>query len=366
MIPELFHKFTKDISWISDKTIYLVRHGSLAYGTNIQGSDEDLRGICIPTKQYYLGAVSQFEQAEMQEPDITVFELGKFIRLASDCNPNCLEILFVDPTDIIHIDKLGEKLLSNRELFLSKRVKHTMTGYAVSQLKRIKLHRAYCLNPPHKHPTRTELGLPEKTLIQQDQLLAATAEIQKELDKYQFDFIEGLDEPTKIGIRNTMSNMLAELKITTNDLWMSSARKIGISDNFIHLMQLEKQYTSAKREWDQYQNWKENRNVKRAAMEEKYGYDCKHAYHLVRLIRMCKEILTTGKVLVKRPDREELIAIRNGAWSYDQLIEFADSEEQELNELYNSCSILPNYPDKIKLDKLCIELVEASLELQKC
>jgi uncharacterized protein len=361
MIPEFFSKFNKDISWISDKTIYLVRHGSRAYGTDIESSDEDLRGVCIPIKQYYFGGLSKFEQAEMHEPDITIFGLGKFIRLASDSNPNAMEILFVDPADIIHINPLGEKLLANRELFLSKRVKHTMTGYAVAQLKRIKLHRAYLLNPPKKYPTRTELGLPEQTLIPQDQLLAATADIQKQIDKYQFDFLEGLDEPTKIGIRNAMTSMLAELKITSEDLWMSASRKIGLDDNFIRIMQLERQYTSAKREWDQYQNWKANRNVKRAALEEKYGFDLKHAYHLVRLIRMCREILTTGKVLVKRPDREELIAIRNGAWSYVKLIEFADREEQEINELYNSCDILPKYPDKNKLDQLCIELVETSL-----
>jgi uncharacterized protein len=361
MIPDIFKKFNKDISWISDKTIYLVRHGSIAYGTNIEGSDEDLRGICIPVKQYYLGAISQFEQAEMHDPDITIFEIGKFFRLASDCNPNCLEILFVDPLDIIHIDDLGKKLLENRMLFLSKRVKHTMTGYAVSQLKRIKLHRAYLLNPPKKYPTRAELGLPEETVIPQDQLMAASAEVQKELDKLQFDFLEGLDEPTKIGIRNTMSEMLAKLKITSNQVWLSAARTVGLSDNFIQIMQLERKYTSAKREWDQYQNWKTNRNPKRAELEEKYGLDCKHAYHLVRLIRMCKEILTTGKVNVKRPDREELIAIRKGAWNYDQLIEFADKEEQELNEIYNTCNILPKFPDKNKLDQLCVELVERSL-----
>jgi predicted nucleotidyltransferase len=233
MIPNLFKseilahltKNSTHLSWLETNTIYLVRHGSVCYGTNIKGSDIDYRGVCIPTKQYYLGAISIFEQAEMHDPDITVFELGKFFRLASDCNPNALEILFVDPSDIIHIDPLGEKLLANRDFFLSKRVKHTMTGYAVAQLKRIKLHRAYCLNPPKKYPTRMELGLPEQTLIPQDQLLAATAEVQKELDKYQFDYLEGLDEPTKIGIRNTMANMLAELKITTSDLWMSAARK---------------------------------------------------------------------------------------------------------------------------------------------
>jgi len=158
-----------------------------------------------------------------------------------------------------------------------------------------------------------------------------------------------------------MSAMLAELKITSEDHWMAAARKIGLSDNFIEIVKLERAYSTLRNDWDSYNLWKKNRNPKRAAIEEKYGYDCKHAYHLVRLIRMCEEILTTGKVIVKRPDREELLDIRNGRWTYDQLIEFADGKEKYLNEIYNNCNILPRIPDKEKLDKLCISLVQKSI-----
>ena len=217
------------------------------------------------------------------------------------------------------------------------------------------------MNPPKSPPTRASLGLPEQTLIPQDQLVAAFAEVQKELDRMQFDFMENLEEATKIEIRNNMATMLAEMKITSDEQFGAAARKIGLSDNFIEIMQKERQYTSAKREWDQYQNWKETRNAKRSALEEKYGYDTKHAYHLVRLIRMCREVLMTGKVIVKRPDREELLAIRNGAWSYEELIAFAEREELLLNELYNTSTVLPKVPDQAKLDNLCIELIEERL-----
>jgi hypothetical protein len=86
----------------------------------------------------------------------------------------------------------------------------------------------------------------------------------------------------------------------------------------------------------------------------------KHGMHLVRLMKMCKEILETGKVQVKRPDREELLAIRNGAWSYEQLLAWAEAAEKEMDELYRS-SPLPHAPDRKALDALCVELVEASL-----
>lgn len=349
--------------WLKRNTVFLVRHGSHAYGTNVASSDEDFKGIAIPPKEYFLGTLVKFEQAELKtpDPDTVIYDIRKFFNLATECNPNIIEVLHTDASDHIVVDPIGEIILEHRNDFLSKRIKQTFMGYSVAQLKRIKTHKKWIMNPPSKPPTRSELGLPEQTLIPQDQLTAAQAEIQKELDRFQFDFMEDLTEPTKIGIRSTMSEMLAELKITTDHQWMSACRKIGLSDNFIQIMQRERAYTSLKREWDQYQSWKKNRNPARASLEEKYGYDTKHAYHLVRLIRMCREILQTGKVIVKRPDREELLTIRNGAWSYEQLIEFAEKEEVELNDLYSKCTLLPKIPDRQKLDKLCIKLVEKSL-----
>lgn len=359
MIPDYIKFLNQDISWIKTRTCYLALSGSRSHGTFTETSDYDYRGFCIPTKEYYLGT-RIFEQAELSEPDTVIYEIRKFIRLAADANPNCLESLFVEPEDIIHVSKFGEEILSNRELFISKKVKHTMCGYAYSQLSRLKSHRSWLLNPPKQPPTRQEAGLPNETLIPQDQLLAATAEVQKELDRMNFDFMEQLDEAIKIEIKNNMSQMLAELKITKEDQWLSAARKVGLSDNFIELMKLERAYESKKREWNQYQIWKANRNPARAEMEAKFGFDGKHALHLVRLLKMAKEILTTGKVIVKRPDREELLSVRNGGWSYEQLIEFAEKQQKELDILYAS-STLPHSADKNKLEQLCISLIERAI-----
>ena len=355
-IFDIIAKNSPHLKWAGDKTVLLVRHGSHAYGTNTESSDEDFKGIIIPPKEYYLGTIHRLEQIELKapNPDAVIYEIRKFFNLAIECNPAIIEVLHTDPSDHFLVSPIGEEILAHKDDFLSKKIKHTFLGYSVSQLKRIQTHKRWIMNPPSHLPTRAEYGLPETTLIPQDQLLAAEAEVRKELDRFQFDFMEGLEEAQKIEVRSTMENMLAELKITRDQHWMAAARKIGLSDNFIELMQLERQYTGAKREWDQYQNWKATRNKARSALEEKYGYDTKHAYHLVRLIRMCKEVLTTGKVIVKHPDREELLAIRNGAWSYESLMEFAEKADAELNVLYNQSTVLPKTPDKEKLDRLCI------------
>ncbi len=92
-------------------------------------------------------------------------------------------------------------------------------------------------------------------------------------------------------------------------------------------------------------------------LEARFGYDTKHAVHLVRLLRMCREILERGEVVVKRPDREELLSIRNGTWSYEQLVQWATEQDRDMQRLYAE-STLPRAPDTARFDALCIEIVE--------
>lgn len=346
-----------NLTWLSERTIYLTRHGSHAYGTNIPGSDEDFRGVAIAPREFYLGGLHKFEQAVCNEPDLTIFELKKFVSLASQANPNAIEILFVDDSDRLVVSAAGERLFAARDLFLSRRVKHTFSGYARAQLKRIDAHYRWLTKPPKAQPTRAEFRLPERTLIPQDQLAAAEAGIRQKLDSWSVDFLDDLPRDLREGILQKMTEHLAELQVCSDDtLWQGAARAIGYDDNFIHLLDLEKRYAARKREWDNYQEWKKSRNPARAELEAKSGFDTKHGAHLVRLMRMCREILVTGRVNVRRPDAEELVSIRNGAWSYDKLREWADTEDAALEELAKA-SPLPKSPDIEAIDRVCVELV---------
>jgi hypothetical protein len=121
-------------------------------------------------------------------------------------------------------------------------------------------------------------------------------------------------------------------------------------------MELERAYNNARNEWKQYLNWQKNRNPDRAELEAKFGYDTKHAMHLVRLMRMGLEIVSTGKVYVKRPDAAELLEIRAGAWSYEQLIEFAQDMEKKIEEA-SATSPLPVAPNREWLDEVCSGII---------
>jgi hypothetical protein len=367
--PFEWSQYRAGVPWVPSRTIFVTRHGSHAYGTNLATSDLDLRGILVPPKEYLLGNLYNFDQIQNRQPvkgedatfdeipDFVIFAIQKFFKIAVECNPNALELLFTDEQDHLLVTPVGQELLEHRQLFLTRRARHTFSGYAISQLKRIKGHYKWLKDPPKAPPTRSELGLPERTIIPADQLAAANAAIQKKLDQWNFVGLEDVGPDVRIGLQSTMAELLAEMKVSTDSIWVGAARMLGFSDNFIELLDLERRYAAKKREWDQYQGWLKNRNPDRAILEARYGYDTKHAMHLVRLLRVCREILTEGVMRVRRPDFEELLEIRAGAWAYERLVEWAEAEDIALGLLVAD-SPLPASPPRKELDQLLVRLIE--------
>jgi len=300
--------------------IFETLHGSRAFGLARAGSDEDLKGVLVGPPAWYHGFVDAPQQLELGKDHVR-YELRKFFRLAIAANPTAIEMLFADPNHHRTLTRTGQRLVEARQAFLSRRIRDTFSGYALSQLKRIRGHRGWLMSPPQAKPRRSDYGLPERTLVSQDQLGAAQTLIER--------------------------GELAEADLTPN---------------FLDIMNRERRYRQAKREWDQYQSWLANRNPARAELERAYGYDTKHAQHLVRLLRMGIEILETGQVHVRRPDAAELLAIRDGAWSYDELLAAVDELETRV-ELAAKNSRLPADPDEVSLNQLCVELIEEVLRV---
>lgn len=350
-----------DIKWLWDRTLFLTKHGSHAYGTATPTSDLDLKGFCVPPKAYFLGYAKNFEQAEFKgDPDMVVYGIQKFFKLAADCNPSVIEVLFTDPAEHVILTDIGRMVLDKREMFLSRKAKHTFSGYAASQLKKIGIHYKWIHNPPKKAPERKDFGLPETGgLLDRTHLEAAEAVIKLKLQSWDVDMTM-LDDAGRIALQTEIARSLAEQQITADAQWAAAARSIGLSENFIYLATQERAFGTAVAQWRSYQNWLVTRNPKRSELEKKWGYDTKHGMHLVRLMRMGAEILRGEGVKVKRPDREELLAIRNGLWTYEELLLWAKAAELDMEILYKT-SPLPNTPPVLALDNLLVSVVESSL-----
>jgi predicted nucleotidyltransferase len=307
---------------------------------------------------YATGFLHDFDQCVHTKPqDITIFSLRKFMELAAKGNPNALEILFTDPSDHLKMTDAAEMLLEHRDAFLSKKLKHTLSGYAYAQIKRIKTHRRWILHPPAGKPSRADYNLPERTVIPADQIATATALVHKQIEAWDLD-LEPLDEPSRIELQGRLATILTEMGLASDEKFRAAGRVIGFSENFLELLAKERAYNAAKAEYDQYEHWKKTRNAARYAIEEKYGFDTKHGMHVCRLIRTCIDVFETGKYIVKRPDAEELLTIRNGAWSYDQLLAYAEEKTTYLDSIYETSS-LPREPNRKLLDSVCQSITES-------
>jgi len=408
---------------IEDRIIFATLHGSHAYGMAKEGSDVDIKGVAIPPKSYFLGFNDSFQQFEGEVPrdfhlfddkyvltgetyiqkiedmvgrkipkeeklDSTIYDIRKFFKLASVCNPNIIEVLFTDPSHHVVSSVAWKKILEHKDLFISARAKFTFSGYAFSQLKRIKTHKSWLMNPLERKPQRSDFDLPEQHVIPKEQRDAANAFIVKRVNEWIFipdeipkDILISVREQTAKAIREIWEGMAMKSYVLEDGnyipmvpplgemneydegvLYNAAGNFLGYSTNFLEVLERERKYKAALRQYNQYQEWKKNRNPVRAEMEKKYGFDVKHGAHLVRLLRMAKEILVEGKVIVKRPDAEELLSIRGGAWTYDQLIEWADKQQEEINNIYdNKKYVVPRVPKINDLNDLCQDVVEMVL-----
>ncbi len=122
----------------------------------------------------------------------------------------------------------------------------------------------------------------------------------------------------------------------------------------------ERAYRGAIKHHRSYQEWRKNRNPKRAELEARHGYDTKYAMHLCRLLNMGCEILESGEVLVRRPDAQWLSSVREGALSYSGLLDWVKQREADLTRA-EAKSALPLEPDRKLAETLMVEITEAYL-----
>lgn len=360
--------------WFYKNIVYLTKHGSQCYGLATDLSDFDMKGIVLPPRSVENDLFHRFEQAEndkrleetwghLKNPknpkfESTVYSLKKFFQLAANTNPNIIELLFVDPKDHLYVDESMLEVMDNRHLFLSSKAKFTFSGYAMAQLAKIERHRKWIVLGELKEPKREDFGLPPVRARQLDDVFGyIKGEVEKwNLSKFSMDEMERSDLKEAIW---ELINNVSKLEVGW-DNWPQVyeagvveriSKEYDLKEEVVDLLNRERQFKKSSEQYKSWLNWRENRNPERHKLEVKSAYDTKHASHLVRLMRMGLEILTKHDVIVRRPDREEILAIKNGAWTYDQVISYANNLQLELDAAYKTTK-LPKSVDYQKINSL--------------
>jgi len=95
---------------------------------------------------------------------------------------------------------------------------------------------------------------------------------------------------------------------------------------------------------------------KRKQLVDKFGYDCKNAAHLIRLLRMGTEFLNTGELEVLRHDAPQLMEIKTGQWTLEQVKAEAKYEFKRADAAFDRCT-LPNKPSVEAINGIVKEVI---------
>lgn len=131
------YDFLRNNKHLGSNIILLGLGGSYSYGMNIEGkSDIDIRGVALNSKEEIL-LLQNFGQIVDENTDTTIYSFNKMVNLLCKANPNVMEQLGLNTEHYLYIHPIGQVLLNNSKLFLSKRAVYSFAGYAKEQLKKL-------------------------------------------------------------------------------------------------------------------------------------------------------------------------------------------------------------------------------------
>lgn len=308
------YDFLREDKNLGSNIILLTLGGSHAYGTNIEGSDVDIRGCALNSKVELLTNVN-FEQFIDNETDTVVYSFNKLISLLTNCNPNTIELLGCRKQDYLYLSPVGEEVLQNRKLFLSKKAVNSFSGYANQQLRRL----------DNKAIRVVEQGRRENHILN-----SINNAIYSFKDRY-FNFS---DDMIRLYIgKSDRDDMDTEIFIDANFTHYPLRDYKGMLGEMNNIV---KDYN------------KIGKRNKHAVEHEKLG---KHMMHLIRLYMMCLDILEKEEIITYRENEHDLLMdIRNEKYldsNYQPIPEFyemVDDFEKKMDYAKQNTN-LPQSPD---------------------
>lgn len=350
-----------DFNKAEDYLLFKTIAGSKAYGLDLPTSDTDIRGIYLQPNEYRLG-FGYKEQVGDKKNDIVYYELNRFISLLMGNNPNIIENLFTPKDKILKISPGIMPLYENRDKFLTKKIRMTFGGYAISQIKKARGLKKKIVNPVDKE-RKTPLDF--CYIFEKDDGYMMLANQWLKKHKKIQEFIGLSEMPNGVQLYKIHYDWLAETKndnpryadIEThqfkgiiskegNDVLHSNVPKNFPVEGFLWFN--KNGYSSYCKEYKEYWDWVNKRNPHRYADNKSHnqGYDGKNMMHCLRMLDMAIEVAEGRGVNLVRPNRDWLLSVRKGKISYDKIMKLVEEKRFKMDEAFKNCSL----PDNVDID----------------
>lgn len=312
---------------LGNNIIILTLGGSHAYGTDTESSDLDIRGCALNSKMQIL-TNEKFEQFVNEDTDTTIYAFNKLISLLCNCNPNTIEMLGNKPEHYFYVSPIGQELLDNAHLFLSKRAIYSFGGYANQQLRRLE-------NKANR-------------LVGQAQ---NEEYIYKTIEHAAYDFRERYFTMPDDAIKLYIDKAVQEGYDTEifMDVSLHHYPLRDYADMWSEMKSIVKSYA------------KIGKRNEKAIEHNKLG---KHMMHLIRLYMMCLDILENERIVTFREKEHDLLMdIRSGKYldnnkqPIPEFYEMVDEYEKRLDYAKENTS-LPDNPDYKRINEFVASVNE--------
>lgn len=301
--------------------------GSYSYGTNNENSDIDVRGIALNRKSDLIG-MTEFEQYVDDHTDTVIYSFNKMISLLLSCNPNTVELLGLNSEHYLFLNEIGQELLRNSSLFLSKRAIQSFGGYADAQLRRLQNALA-----------RDSYSQSEKEQHIYNSIKNAMYDFKKRYKKFEHGAVVLYVD--KSGNPDFDTEIFMDVNLTHYPL---------------------RDYKSM---WNEMNNIvKDYDKIGKRNRKKDDNHLNKHAMHLVRLFMMAIDILEKGEInTYRKKEQELLLSIRRGEYQKEdgtfreEFYDIVADYEKKLDYAAEH-TVLPDEPDMKKVQEFVMAVNE--------
>jgi len=317
------YAFLRTNPHLGDNICLLTYGGSHAYGTNVEGSDVDIRGIALNSAEEILLG-HDFEQVTDKATDTTIYSFRKAMQLLANCNPNVIELLGCK--EYLYLDEIGKTLVDNAHMFLSKRCIYTFGGYANAQLRRL------------QNRAMHNLAQEEKERHIQKSIEHASLTFREQVAQYPDDAFRIYPDVSEKPEMDT--EMYVDIKLKHYPL-----RDLNV---------LSQDVSAIIRDYDKIGHRNANAYTKARI--------AKHSMHLVRLYSMAIDLLERGEIRTYRDeDHDFLMDIRNGKYLDEagqpvaEFFSIVDELERKMSEAAERTT-LPDKPDWSAIERFVMDV----------
>jgi len=376
---ERYH-FLKENGFILFETIT----GSQAHGTSTETSDVDKAFVYILPEDDILG--TEYKEQLKIHKDYMGYEIRRFLELLRKGNPTVLELLN-SPEDCILIKHPAfDILLNQKEKFVTKVCENAFYGYAKQQrtkaeglekLKNWEVNRVTKKGPlDFCYVVEGYDAIPVKSWLDNrglDQLFCALTAVNhcRDLFAVFYDneahaaFSERIPleereifKANKKALGETMGLGYKGIAFEdSNDIRLSNIPMEERKKSICHLSYNKDGYRKHCDDFNKYQKWLENRNENRWVEIKGHGQsiDGKNMMHFMRLVIIGREIAEGKGIQIRRPDAKELLKIRKGEVSLQELFDTSDAILSDMKKLFQN-SDLPDEVTELFLHKLLVSI----------